>query len=196
MEELNNMFNNMSIAYSNMDVSDEVKEINNNYLFDVYNSIQEIKIDNDSDMKHLHIIAKKGYYDICKNYIIGNNVNIRTTNTNRIPLHYACMNNHVRIAELLIDNHTEINVQDIYGFYPINYAVMNNCLEMVNLLICCGSVIESSLYYAVNYRLYDIVKEILEYHIEYIFLENASYYAYNINDTYLIELINKYINKH
>ena len=60
----------MSIAYSNMDVSDEVKEINNNYLFDVYNSIQEIKIDNDSDMKHLHIIAKKGYYDICKNYII------------------------------------------------------------------------------------------------------------------------------
>jgi ankyrin repeat protein len=196
MEELDNMFNNMSITYSCMDVSDEVKEINNNYLSEMCNNIQNIKLTEDIDMKHLHIIAKKGYYDICKNYIIGNNVNIRTTNTNRIPLHYACMNNHIKIAELLIDHRSEINVQDIYGFYPINYAVMNNYLEMVNLLICCGSDIESSLYYAVNYRLYDIVKEILEYNIEYIFLENASYYAYNIKDTYLIELINSYINKH
>ena len=35
MEELDNMFNNMSIAYSNMDINNTVKEINNNYLSEI-----------------------------------------------------------------------------------------------------------------------------------------------------------------
>jgi ankyrin repeat protein len=141
MEELDNMFNNMSIAYSNMDINNTVKEINNNYLSEIYNNIQAIKLDDYTDMKHLHIIAKKGYYDICKNYIIGNNINIRTNITNRIPLHYACLYNNIKIAELLLTNGSEINVQDIYGYYPINYAIIRNNLDMQNLLLQCGSII-------------------------------------------------------
>ena len=141
MEKLDNMFNNMSIAYSNMEIDNKAKEINNNYLSEMCNNIQDIKLAEDTDMKHLHIIAKKGYYDICKNYIIGNNVNIRTTITNRIPLHYACMNNNIKIAELLLTNGSEINVQDIYGYYPIDYVIIRNNLDMQNLLIQCGSII-------------------------------------------------------
>ena len=193
MDELDNMFNNMSITYSIMDLDNDAKEINNNYLSEMYNNILDIKLTEDTDMKHLHIIAKKGYYDICKNYIIGNNINIITMITNRIPLHYACMNNHIKIVELLLNQQSDVNVQDIYGYTPINYAVMNTNLEIIRLLIYSGADIESSLYYAVNYRLYDVVKEFLEYNIEYKYLENALYYAYNINDHYLIELINSYI---
>ena len=140
MDELDNMFNNMSLAYSNMEIDNESKKINKNYLSEMYNNIQNIKMEYDSDMKQLHIIVKKGYYDICKNYIIGNNVNIRTMITNRIPLHYACMNNHVKIAELLLTNKSEINVQDIYGYYPIDYAIIRNNLYMQNLLIQYGSI--------------------------------------------------------
>lgn len=140
MEELDKMFNNMSIAYSNIDIDDKVKEINNYYLSEIYNNIQDIKLDDYTDMRRLHIIAKKGYYDICKNYIIGNNINIRTNITNRIPLHYACMNNNIKIAELLLTNGSKINVQDIYGYYPIDYTIIRNNLEMQKLLLQCGSI--------------------------------------------------------
>lgn len=145
MDELDIMFNNLSIAYSDMDVDSEVKEINNNYLMEMHSNIMDIKIIDKEDMKHLHIIAMRGYYEICKNYIIGNNINIITNITNRIPLHYACMNNHIKIAELLLDNKSKINVKDTYGYYPIDYAAMNNNIELVKLLICCGAILDSVL---------------------------------------------------
>ena len=143
MEEMDIMFNNLSIAYSKMDVDEEVKNINSNYLIEMNSNIQDIKQNINNDMKTLHIIAEKGYYDICKNYIIGSNINIKTDITNRIPLHYTCMGpillNKIKIAKLLLDNNSKINIKDIYGYIPIDYAIMQNNLEMIKLLICYGS---------------------------------------------------------
>ena len=193
MEEMDIMFNNLSIAYSKMDVDEEVKNINSNYLIEMNSNIQDIKQNINNDMKTLHIIAEKGYYDICKNYIIGNRVNIRTNITRRIPLHYACMNDNINIAELLLNNGSEINTQDIYRYYPIDYATIRNNKEMIKLLICCGSIVETSFNYAVHNGYYDIVEELLKTNLDSIFLEEALDSANNNNNIILSNLITNYI---
>ena len=60
---------------------------------------------------------------------------------------------------------------------------MQNNLEIVKLLICSGSIIEPSLKYAINYKLYNIVND----------LEEALKIVFDNNDYYLINLINSYI---
>jgi len=175
MEDLDNMFNNMVISYSKMNT--EVKEINDDYLYEMQDNIKSIKQYPNTDMKTLHIIAMKGYYDICKNYLIGNNPDILSNITNRTPLHYACMNSNNKIAELLLYNGANVNATDIYGNYPIDYANLANDYEMIELLECCGSI-----YYSDN-----------DSYIDYYKLNTMIAKANEINDYNLITLVNNYI---
>jgi ankyrin repeat protein len=176
-----------------MDLDAETKEINSEYMYNLKLQAQIINEKKDANMKSLHLIAKYGFYDICKNYIIGNNINILTTYTNKMPLHYAVEYNQIKIAELLLANDCVVNCIDIDGLSPFDYAVRNRNQDMINLLLACNSNV-CSFDYAVHYKYYEIIKEIFKSHTTpYIQLEQGLRVAYNNNDVEAINIISNYI---
>lgn len=193
MQTVDSLIDSITSSLNNMDLDAETKEINSEYMYNLKLQAQIINENKNANMKSLHLIAKYGFYDICKNYIIGNNINILTTYTNKMPLHYAVEYNQIKIAELLLANSCVVNCIDINGLSPFDYAVRNRNQDMVNLLLACNSNV-CSFDYVVHYKYYDIIKEIFKSHsIPYIQLEKGLRIAYDNNDTEAINLISNYI---
>jgi ankyrin repeat protein len=72
----------------------------------------------------LHIAAEKGRLDICKlllDYADGSQISALNRFHSQ-PLHEACKQNHLQIAQLLVRSGAEINAADIYGNTPLHYA--------------------------------------------------------------------------
>lgn len=193
MQNVDAMIDSITITLNNMDLDAETKEINAEYMYNLKMQSQIINEKKNGNAKSLHLIAKYGLYDICKNYIIGNDINVLTTYTNKMPLHYAVEYNQIKIAELLLANGCVVNCIDIDGLSPFDYAVRNRNQDMVNLLLACNSNV-CSFDYAVHYKYYEIIKEIFKSHsTPYIQLEQGLRVAYNNNDTDAINIISNYI---
>ena len=193
MQNVDAMIDSITISLNNMDLDAETKEINAEYMYNLKMQSQIINEKKNGNAKSLHLIAKYGLYDICKNYIIGNDINVLTTYTNKMPLHYAVEYNQIKIAELLLANGCVVNCIDIDGLSPFDYAVRNRNQDMVNLLLACNSNV-CSFDYAVHYKYYEIIKEIFKSHsTPYIQLEQGLRVAYNNNDTDAINIISNYI---
>ena len=193
MQNVDAMIDSITITLNNMDLDAETKEINAEYMYNLKMQSQIINEKKNGNAKSLHLIAKYGLYDICKNYIIGNDINVLTTYTNKMPLHYAVEYNQIKIAELLLANGCVVNCIDIDGLSPFDYAVINRNQDMVNLLLACNSNV-CSFDYAVHYKYYEIIKEIFKSHsTPYIQLEQGLRVAYNNNDTDAINIISNYI---
>ena len=67
-----------------------------------------------------------------------------TDGDGRRPLHYAAMNDHKEIAELLIAEGASVNAWDGDGLYPLHYAALNNHKEIAELLIAEGANLNAS----------------------------------------------------
>jgi len=67
-----------------------------------------------------------------------------TDGDGRRALHYAAMNDHKEIAELLIAEGASVNAWDGDGLYPLHYAALNNHKEIAELLIAEGANLNAS----------------------------------------------------
>jgi ankyrin repeat protein len=87
------------------------------------------------------------------------------------PLHWACANDKVPVAELLIRSGANVNVQDIQGWSPLFWAAFVGSIAMVRLLLSNGanhlarsSLGWTALHWAISGGHTEIVKELLEHH--------------------------------
>jgi len=83
----------------------------------------------------------------------------------RRPLHYAAMNDHKEIAELLIAEGASVNAWDGDGLYPLHYAALNNHKEIAALLIAEGADVNEmggDRLYPLHYAAMNDHKEIAE----------------------------------
>ena len=71
----------------------------------------------------MHNAALNGHKEIVKLLIaIGADVNAKGGRWGGTPLLYAVAEDHLEIAEILIDKGTDLNVQDIHGETPLDLA--------------------------------------------------------------------------
>ena len=57
----------------------------------------------------------------------------------RTSLHYAAYYGHKNVAKLLIDNGSDVNVKDEYGWTPLHSAAIKGDLETVQALLKAGA---------------------------------------------------------
>ena len=57
---------------------------------------------------------------------------------NKTALHWACENDHVDIAQVLLENGSSLSSQDQYGETPLHYAADSGCTEIAEILLQRG----------------------------------------------------------
>lgn len=87
------------------------------------------------------------------------------------PLHWACANNKLPVAELLMRSGANVNAQDIQGWSPLFWAAFVGNIDMVRLLLSNGAnhlarstLGWTALHWAISGGHMAIVKELLEHH--------------------------------
>ena len=58
-------------------------------------------------------------------------------------LHCAAQNEHVFVAEILLQNNAEINGKDNFGYTPLHFAMCSNTEEIVKVLLEYGADIDT-----------------------------------------------------
>ena len=58
----------------------------------------------------------------------------------KVPLHYACQNNHLSIVNYLLSNTVETSIQDLDGDTPLHTACRNGFVEIVKELTNAGTI--------------------------------------------------------
>ena len=95
-----------------------------------------VKIKDGSGDYVIHSAAQYGFLPIVKYSIEQQNVHIDTKGHNKkTPLHYACENGHLQIAEYLISKGANIYAKDDRDNTPIHYASESGLLPIVQYLI-------------------------------------------------------------
>jgi len=90
--------------------------------------------------KSIHDAARDGIIEAVKQHLAsGTDVNAKSDGDRFTPLHYAAVNGHEKIAELLIDNNADVNAQGNWGTTPLHRAAYDGLKEIVELLITKGA---------------------------------------------------------
>ena len=91
-------------------------------------------------IRFLHVLAKKGYYDIAK-CLIDKGADIEATDEELqcTPLHIAAENGHTNFARLLIEKGCNINNLNKNFATPLHYAIKYNQTKMIELLLQNGA---------------------------------------------------------
>lgn len=87
------------------------------------------------------------------------------------PLHWACSNNHLRVAILLVEKGASVNLPDIQGWTPLFWGAFRGDVEIVRLLLrtganhqCRSSLGWTALHWAISGGHFSVVKELLDHH--------------------------------
>ena len=87
-------------------------------------------------------IASTNNIDKVREYLENNQITIDINYKDRhgfTALMYACVNNNLQIAELLLSHNADINVQFYGGDTALFRACKSYCFDMVNLLLDKGA---------------------------------------------------------
>lgn len=96
----------------------------------------KVELRNATDESPLMMASLKGYLDIAKRLIE------KDADVNKpgwTPLHYAATNGHLKIMELLLEEHAFIDAQSPNGTTPLMMAASYGSPEAVKLLIQAGA---------------------------------------------------------
>ena len=85
----------------------------------------------------LHYAVDEGNFKICEILIKTNliDVNLKSLNEGKTPLHISCQNGYFDISKLLLLNNAEINISDNERNTPLHYSIQGNYFEVSKLLI-------------------------------------------------------------
>ena len=85
----------------------------------------------------LHYAVDEGNFKICEILIKTNliDVNLKSLNEGKTPLHISCQNGYFDISKLLLLNNSEINISDNERNTPLHYSIQGNFFEVSKLLI-------------------------------------------------------------
>jgi len=115
--------------------------------------------------------AVRDGYDVRVRFLIRNSagVNVPSKTFGEIPLHLAARSGREDIAQILLDEGSEINYRTLLGFTPLHCAVFGGHEEMVKLLLASGANVnardnsdETPLFYASNKGYAKIVAILLQ----------------------------------
>ena len=93
-------------------------------------------------IKKMDIISasKEGYFNIVEQLIReGVNINIKNEEDGYTPLHYALFYKYYDVAELLIENGSDVNSLSKNLLTPLHFATSFNSLDMVKILCKKGA---------------------------------------------------------
>ena len=85
----------------------------------------------------LHYAVDEGNFKICEILIKTNliDVNLKSLNEGKTPLHISCLHGYFDISKLLLLNHAEINISDNERNTPLHYSIEGNFYEITKLLM-------------------------------------------------------------
>ena len=80
----------------------------------------------------LHYAVDEGNFKICEILIKTNliDVNLKSLNEGKTPLHISCQNGYFDISKLLLLNNAEINISDNERNTPLHYSIQGNYFEV------------------------------------------------------------------
>jgi ankyrin repeat protein len=84
----------------------------------------------------IHSAAMRG--DLAKsNMLLKSDPSLVSTkdNQDQTPLHYAAMNDHKDVAQLLLENKADVNARTSDDWTPLHFAALNNHKDLVQLLL-------------------------------------------------------------
>ena len=85
----------------------------------------------------LHYAVDEGNFKICEILIKTNliDINLKSLNEGKSPLHISCQNGYFDISKLLLLNNSEINISDNERNTPLHYSIEGNFFEITKLLL-------------------------------------------------------------
>ena len=85
----------------------------------------------------LHYAVDEGNFKICEILIKTNliDINLKSLNEGKSPLHISCQNGYFDISKLLLLNNSEINISDNEKNTPLHYSIEGNFFEITKLLL-------------------------------------------------------------
>ena len=88
--------------------------------------------------------AKHGKVDCVVNFIDeGANVNSATRCYGTTPLHWACMNGHEKVVQVLLDRGAKVKARNRDGMVALHYACRESHLRITRLLLDNGADINA-----------------------------------------------------
>ena len=126
----------------------------------------------------LHYAVDEGNFKICEILIKTNliDVNLKSLNEGKTPLHISCQNGYFDISKLLLLNNAEINISDNERNTPLHFSIQGNYFEITKLLI--------------NY-----LKDISIFKKKNIYGQNIMNLAYNSKNEKIRDLFENYSDK-
>jgi ankyrin repeat protein len=89
-----------------------------------------------NDESALMLAALRGYTQVCEQ-LIAHNADVNKPGWT--PLHYAATGGHVKIVELLLDNHAYIDAASPNGSTPLMLASKYGTIDVVSKLLEAGA---------------------------------------------------------
>lgn len=109
--------------------------------------------------ENIHVACRIGWHAVVERMLIdGVDVNLRTHDSERCPLHVAaCSDQNYAVVKLLLDRGADINAEDSLRKSSLHNACLNNAPRVAELLLDSGADIDA----VHNYKtaLYDACKE-------------------------------------
>ena len=90
----------------------------------------------------IHRSARQGEVGYIIQHInAGTDVNEVNNSNGQIALHYASTHNHLPIIKILIDNSSNVNLQDKIGMTPLHLAALGGHKEATKIIIDSGALL-------------------------------------------------------
>ena len=90
----------------------------------------------------IHRSARQGEVGYIIQHInAGSDVNEVNNSNGQIALHYASTHNHLPIIKILIDNSSNVNLQDKIGMTPLHLAALGGHKEAAKIIIDSGALL-------------------------------------------------------
>ena len=199
MQNLNLLMISLTSSFNkiSLNVDDEIKIINDNYLIKLNKDIDFIKTKINDTITPLYVMCEYGLLEVMKWYVCSNTHFSKFNETyhfNDTPLHIAVKYNQIKIVELLSSYNININSTNIYGDSPISYAIQGNNIEIIKLLLSDKNIIEA-LHLSIKFNKCKILEELLQYEVSYIAIEDALQIACQYKYDAGIKLLTHHIEK-
>lgn len=100
-------------------------------------------LSNDGSMP-MHTAAMSGRFSVVEKFLgYGVDINVRAVSVGFTALHFACRYGHVKLAELLLKNGSDLDVGDSDKWVALHCAVFGGHRELLELLVRAGANLEA-----------------------------------------------------